>query len=213
MANSYTTLALIAADIPESAYGTTSSTDYDTAIEGFIAVASRLVDLELGKFPGFFYPTTDSVTMYYDGSGEHWQDIDEFVSISSVAVSESGGVSSSDYTTYSSSDYFLEPHNYATLGKPITRIVLDRLNGSQYVFYGYKKSVQVVGIPGYSLTVPEPIAQAVKMQTIRWLQRAKQFYQDVGAQVEIGGLTVKGQQQLDPDIKALLWPYKLEFSI
>ena len=42
--------------------------------------------------------------------------------------------------------------------------------------------------------------------------RAKQGWNDTGATVELGGMTFKGQTQLDPDVKAMLYPLKLELS-
>jgi hypothetical protein len=72
--------------------------------------------------------------------------------------------------------------------------------------------VRVTGIAGYSLTPPAIISLAVRMQSIRWFMRAKQGYQDSGANVTVGGLTFKGQLELDPDIKALLYPLKLELD-
>jgi len=204
MANDYTSSTDAFADISEGNY---SSSDYPQ-MATMVTAASRLIDKELGKWEGFFYPTTDSVDRYYDGAGGIEQDIDEFVSISAVAVSEQGGLASTDYTSFSSSDYFTAPYNTT----PIKTLVIDTLNGSQSRFYGYRKAVKVTGIPGYSLTPPDLIAQATKRQAVRWFMQAKQGYQDTGAQATIGGMTFTSMQDLDPDIKKMLKPYVLEFS-
>jgi len=208
MANDYSTSTDAFADISEGNY---SSSDYPQ-MSSMVTVASRLIDREFGRWDGFFYPTTDTVDRYYDGSGYAEQDIDEFVSISAIAVSEAGGVESSDYTAFSSSDYFVEPYNYTANGKPIRKVVIDTLNGSSKVFYRYRKSVKVSGIPGYSLTTPSLIEQAVKRQAIRWFMQAKQGYQDTGASASFGGMTFTMQSQFDPDIKKMLWPFVLELS-
>jgi hypothetical protein len=42
--------------------------------------------------------------------------------------------------------------------------------------------------------------------------RAKQGYQDTGAQAEIGGLTFSKKLELDPDVKQLLYGLKLELD-
>lgn len=208
MANDYTTSTDAFADLKEGNY---SSSD-NPQMAGFVTAASRLIDLECGVAPGFFYPTTDTKTLYYDGNGETELDIDPMASVATVSVAEQGGVGSTDYTAWAATDYYTWPHNASVKGKPITRLIVDTLNGTKPAWYGYRKAVKVTGIMGYSTAVPATVALACRMQAVRWFMRGKQGYQDVGASVEIGGLTVKGQQQLDPDVKALLWPFKLELS-
>jgi len=215
VANDYTSSTDAFAEIVEGGY--TSSTDYSTVYEpamaNFVTSASRLIDAEMGRWDGFFYPSTDTTTDYYDGSGLEEQEINEFVSISSVAVAEQGGVSSTNYTAWTeNTDFLTWPYNASRLGKPITKLVIDTIDGSKAAFYRYQKSVKVIGVPGYATSSPAIIVQAAKMQAIRWFMRAKQGYQDTGATVEIGQMTFKGKLELDPDIKALLWPLKLELS-
>ena len=207
MANDYTSSTDAFADISESNY---SSSDYP-AMASFVTAASRLIDLEVGRWDGFFYPTTDDITKYYDGSGCEEQQIDEFAAITSVSVSESGGTSSSDYTAWGSSDYFVEPYNYVANGKPITGLVID-INGSKPGWYRYRKSVQVIGTPGYATSVPSIIASACRIQAVRWFMRAKSGWQDTGGNESIGTLRYKGDAELDGDIRAMLWPYKLELE-
>lgn len=208
MANDYTTSTDAFADISEGSY---ASSDYPQ-MTAFVTAASRMIDAEVGRWAGFFYPTTDDVTRYYDGSGYGEQEIDEFVSITSISVSEFGGVESSDYTAWSSSDYLVAPYNYAANSKPITKLIADKINGSKYGFYNYPKSVKVVGVAGYAATVPDLIAQAVRIQAVRWFMRAKGGYQDVTGNDDIGRLQYKGDAELDADVKLLLWPFKLELE-
>lgn len=207
MANNYATSAEAFSDISEGSYAVFNTPE----ITNFIAAASRLIDAEFGRWAGFFYPTTDDVTRYYNGSGCDEQDIDEFASITSVSVAESGGTSSSDYTSWGSTDYFVEPYNYITDGKPINRLVID-INGSKPGWYGYRKSVKVVGVAGYSTTPPSLIASACKAQAVRWFMRAKGGWQDTNGNDEIGRANYKGQAELDPDIRAMLWALKLELG-
>jgi hypothetical protein len=56
------------------------------------------------------------------------------------------------------------------------------------------------------------VALACRIQAVRWFMRAKQGYQDTGVQAEIGGLTFSKKTELDPDIKQLLHPLKLELG-
>lgn len=214
MANDYTSSSDVFSDIPES--GFTSSSDYSTTykvvMDGMITTASRLIDAYVGRWAGFFYPTTDAKTSYYDGSGEQEQEIDEHVSITSVSVSEQGSVSSSDYTLWSSTEYYTYPYNATNLGKPITKLIVDVLNGSESAWYRYRKSVQVIGIPGYATTTPELVKKACRIQAYRWFMKAKAGWQDVSGTEETGKLSYKGMTELDPDVRAMLKPYVLELD-
>lgn len=209
MANDYTSSTDAFAEMSEGSY---SSSDYPN-MATMVSAASRLIDAEVGRWAGFFYPTTDSQIMYYDGSGEEEQRIDEFASISEVAVSEQGLLSSTDYTAWTENTHYVtKPYNATIKAKPITALEVVQVNNTKGGFYGYRKCVRVTGVPGYSTTVPDIVAQATKMQAVRWFMRAKQGYQDTGANVEVGQMKFSGKLELDPDIKALLKPLKLELS-
>lgn len=210
MANNYTTTTDCWDEVPESSYGSSTDTSYATALNSLITSASRLIDREFGRWDGFFYPTTDSVDWYYDGSGESEQEIDEFVSISAVAVSEGGSLSSSDYTSWTlNTDYLTLPYNASGKGRPINRLALSEYNGTKGAWFSYQKSVKVTGIPGYSSTPPGIVAQACKIQAVRWFMRAKQGWQNTGASESQGSMTFS---ELDADIKRLLHPLVLELS-
>lgn len=209
LANNYTTVGQAFGDISEGNY---SSSDYPQ-MGDFITSASRLIDAELGVWPGFFSPSSAVVTRYYNGSGCDEQSIDMFAAITSVSMSEQGGVGSTDYTLLSASDYYFYPYNYAENGKPITKIVMDTINNPQFgAFYSFRKAVKVVGIAGYSINIDPRILQACKMQAVRWFMRAKQGYQDTGASVDVGQMTFSSKLTLDPDVKQLLYSFKLEFA-
>lgn len=206
MAQDYSTSTDAFADISEGNY---SSSDYPQ-MASFVTSASRLIDRELGVFPGFFYPTTDSVIYYFDGTGTWEQPITPFVSITEVAVSEAGGLESTDYTAWSSSDYTEFPYNHTNESRPITKLIVNILNSSQSGFDRYPKSVRVTGVAGYSASPPDLITLATRMQSVRWFMRAKQGYQDSGTNTNIGGMTFK--LELDPDVKQILWGFKLELE-
>jgi hypothetical protein len=199
VANDYSTSTDAFADIVDGGY---SSSDY-AVMATFVTVASRLIDKRVGRWAGFFYPTTDSATRYFDGSGETEQKIDEAVSITSLAVAETGETTSTGYTTWSSTNYLTWPYNET----PIKKLIVD-WNGDKGHWYAFRKSVQVAGVFGYSSSTPEIIAQVCRRQAVRWYMQAKQAYQNVGASEE-NKLTY---DKLDPDLEALLMPYILEFS-
>jgi hypothetical protein len=209
--NSYTTSTDTFSDlgVGEASY---ASSDY-SQMDGFVTTASRLIDAEFGRWAGFFYPTTDTATYYYDGSGEHEQDIDEFVSISAVSVSEYGGLASTDYTSWTlNTDYITQPYNATAKCKPITKLVIQDYNGTKGAFYGGQKSVQVQGIPGYSTTPPDVIVQACKLQASLWFMAAKQGFQQSGATETIGALRYVQTDELDPRVRKLLAALKLELG-
>ena len=203
----YCTLAEIKEQVIDGFY----NTDYDAGIGKQITAVSRLIDREVGRWENYFYPSATPVTRYYDGSGcsELW--IDEFVSISSVAVSELGGVSPSDYIVWSASDYIAWPYN----STPIMRLDVDVQNGSKVYWEKYRKAVKVTGIPGYSTTPPEIIKQACIIQTTRWFMRSKNAWQETGANADVGQVTVNvgGRgfigSKLDGDVITLLHPFKI----
>jgi len=207
MANNYTTSTDAFADIPEANY---TELDHPQMV-AFVTTASRLIDMLVGRWDGFFYPTTDDVTKYFDGSGSETLQIDEFASITSVSVSESGGTSSSDYTLWGSSDYFVEPYNYSSEGKPITALSID-INGSKPGWYRYRKSVQVIGRHGYATTTPAIVATACRIQSVRWFMRAKGGWQDTTGVDQFGRMFYKGQVELDGDVRAMLHPIILELE-
>ena len=125
-----------------------------------------------------------------------------------MAVSEGGGRASSDYTTWTEdTDFYVKPYNYSALGQPIQSLVIDNDSGNKGTWGRVRKGVKVTGVFGYSATPPTDIKQAVKIQAVRWFSRAKQNYQDGGANPTLGEMTYV--QQLDPDVKILLLPYRV----
>jgi len=205
----YITLADIQNHMPES--GLFASTDYDLVLAGLITSVSRLIDREVGGEPNFFASPADSAVRYYDGTGTDEQDIEPAISISELAVSEYGYLSSSDFTVWDDSDYLTAPYNRL----PIRSLLVDRLNGDKLRFPNYRKAVRVTGRFGYSETPPDEIKQAATIQVIRWYMRSKQGYAASGASPEIGGTVINVNNRggtsprLDPDVAALLWPYKV----
>lgn len=205
MANDYCSSSDIKNQMPRS--GLAGTTDYDDTLTALITNASRLIDNEVGQWPGFFYPTTDDETRYFDGNGEIEIDIDPLVSLTTVSVSEDGNYASSDYTDWTlNTDFYTWPYNATAITQPMQRLIVD-YNGSKSNWTRFRKAVKVTGVFGYTATVPEPIKQACIIQVMRWYMRGKQGYQDAGANVELGQMVYV--KRLDPDVKELLWPYML----
>ncbi len=194
--NDYCTIAEVKAAIPDETWGS----KYDVILPTLAKSASRLIDRHMGKKPGAFYVDAD-VTCYFDGSGTSELKIGELAAApTSVAVSETGSLTA--YTTWLATDYILYPLNALDAGRPYTKLVIDKLNGSKVVWYAYRKAVKIVGKFGFSTTVPDDLKQVAIIQTFRWWKRGQQAFQDTGAITELGQLTYT--KALDPDLVALL---------
>ncbi len=203
----YVTVAEIKADIPDSPLFDVTDDTYDTVLGNMVTAASRLIDRYVGGWDNYFYPTTDSQTRYFDGSGEEIQYIDPMVSLTSVAVSDSGRAVS-DYTTWTNdSDFFVSPYNHASIGMPIMSLVIDNDSGSKGTWGKTRKGVKVTGVFGWSLTPPADVEQACKIQAVRWFMRSKQGYQDAAANPSMGEMYY--MKELDPDVKMLLQRYRV----
>ena len=208
MANSYATIAEIKQMLPDS--GLVGQSVYDDLLNELALKASRLIDTYTHRKPGAYAMTsTDEETRYYSGNGNDQLWVDEIcVAPSFVGLSETGSVTSSDYATIASSDYFLWPDNAVEDERPYQRIDLDTINGAYSVFSGFRRAVKVTAVFGYSIStaIPEEINQAAIITAARWFKRAHQGFQDTGAIPEIGQLTYT--KALDPDVKEILEHYK-----
>jgi len=203
----YVTVAEIKADIPDSPLFDVTDDTYDTVLGNMVTAASRLIDRYVGGWDNYFYPTTDAQTRYFDGSGEEMQYIDPMVSLTSVAVSESGGRAASDYTTWTvDADFFVMPYNYSSIGMPIMGLVIDNDSGSKGTWGTTRKGVKVTGVFGWSATPPADVEQACKIQAVRFFMRSKQGYQDAAANPSMGEMYY--MKELDPDVKVLLQHYR-----
>lgn len=193
----YTSTSDVLAQLPEGGW----TTDYDTQIGALITSASRLIDNYLGVWPNYFYPSSDTQTRYFDGHGFEYVCIDDCISIAQVAVAETGDT---DYTNWTVDvDYVPHPYNYSNLGVPIRELHIHH-NGDKYNFPAFPRAVSVTGVFGYSLTPPDNIAMACKVQVMKWMMRSKSAWQNQGAGSPMNTDTLTG---LDDDVKVLLLPY------
>jgi len=195
---------------PDLGISSTDVTQYDDVLGLLITAASRMIDEYLGRWPNFF-ASTDQTVRYYTAHDPTCLDIDEAVSIASVAVSEGGEVTSTGYTTWAATDYMLWPYNTSDTAEPYRRIEIDESNGSQYSFYGYPKGVKVTGVFGYSSTPPDTIRRACVAQTVFMFMQDKQGYQNLSAGGNTGSLSYTGE--LHPLVKRLLDPYRMKVIV
>ena len=201
----YCTLVEVKAN-PDLGISSTDITSYDTVLSALITAASRLIDHEVGKEPDYFYPSTADEVRYYTAEESGCLDIDEAVSITSIAVSEGGEVTSTGYTAWAATDYLLQPYNYIARAEPIRRIEVDTVNGTQFSFYGYPKGVKVTGVFGYSATPPVEVNRAAIAQTIYMFMQDKQGYQGTSAGGDVNSL--RYTDNLHPTVAEILRQYK-----
>ena len=204
----YATVEEVKSDVPDSPLFEMSDETYDEVLGAMLSAASRLIDKYVGGFENCFYPTTDAQTRYFDGNGEEGLWIDPLLTITTVSVSEGGGRSSTSYTDWTlNTDYYAYPYN----STPYEKLLVDNDAGSKGNWGTTSKGVKITGVWGYALTPPADIKQACKIQAMRWFMRAKQGYQDAGASATLGQMIYA--QELDPDVKMLLAPYRLHNAV
>jgi hypothetical protein len=171
----------------------------DTGLEAAILTASRMIDDYTGRF---FYrdgTTAAPVTRYYTPDSWYITNLDDFVSLNQIALDDDFDQT---YTTIlAASDYLIDPVNNARRGWPYTRITaIDR-----YIFpYAYPQSVRVQAVWGWP-SIPAEIAMATKIQASRlFIRRQSPF--GIAGTPELG--TVRLTSRLDPDVEALIRPFR-----
>lgn len=195
VSNGYCTLADL-----KAAARITDAID-DALLEISIESASRQID---GYCQRAFYPTTG--TRVFNSTDSLLCETDDIISVTTLKTS-SDGVSYND--TWTVADYQLEPLNgvSAGLAQPYTRIraigalvfPIWSVAGTYTNFAG----VQVAGVFGWA-TVPT----AVKQATILLAMRGWKRYDSPLGVAGFGDIGVMRVGRVDPDVEALLMPFK-----
>lgn len=173
----------------------------DSLIDIAIDAASREIDAYTERTF-----TLSTATRVYTPTDSFLTEIDDLVTLTTLKTSSDG---SSFDTTWSSSDYQLEPLNGIAGGisQPYTRIraigdylfpVWDTKNPN-----AYEATVQIAGVWGWS-TVPSAITQACLLYSMRQFKR---FDAPLGVAGfgDIGAINIT---RIDPDVMALLSPFR-----
>ena len=195
ISNGYCTLADV-----KSALRITDAVD-DSLIELSVEAASREID---GYCQRAFYSTT--ATRVFNTTNSLLCETDDIVSVTTLKTSEDGV----NYdTTWAVSDFQLEPLNGVTAGltQPYTRI---RAIGD-YLFpiwsvtgtYSNFAGVQIQGVFGWS-AVPVAVKQACILLAMRQFKR----YDSPLGVAGFGDIGVMRVGRVDPDVEALLMPFK-----
>lgn len=173
----------------------------DTLLEMSVEAASREID---GMCERFFYNV--SGTRVFNPQDSFLAQTDDIVSVTTLKTSNDGTTFD---TTWTSSDYQLEPLNGSVSGltSPATRV---RAVG-QYLWpiwsvtgtYFNKAPIQVVGTFGWP-TIPPAIKQATILLAMRQFKR----YDSPLGVAGFGDIGVMRVGRVDPDVEALIMPFK-----
>lgn len=168
----------------------------DTALGTVITAASRNVDSMCNRF----FSTGSTEVRYFTADCSTVIDIDDLVSVTSLTTDLDGDRVYE--TTWATTDYDLEPYNAVKYAFPYTKISMAP-NG-RYGFPTLRKSIAIDAVWGWA-AIPAPISEATILMTIRWFKRKDSPYGIAGSN-ELGQIQMMPSS--DPDIKAMLAPYR-----
>lgn len=174
---------------------------YEPLLDVLCDRVSRLVDNWFGYSGGSFKAATEPVARYFDGNGEAelWPG-HMAAAPTEVAVAEAGILAS--LTVWAATDYILKPYNAEAEDFPYRSLMIDRINGTKFIWYNLPKAVKITCRWGWSITPPDPIIEACVIQCARWFKRGQQAFQDAGAVTEL--MQMRYLKKLDPDVQILL---------
>lgn len=165
--------------------------------------ASRVVDRYCRRFFGQSDSGTARVftARYFD-----CLTLPDLVSVSAVKTDTTGDGSYD--TTWSASDYHLEPKDGASLtgeARPYTKIRVSTLTGTAWnTFPLTQYGVQITGVWGWP-AVPDAVRMATILTAMQWLQQ-EQTPSAVHASAELGRFIV--EPELHPAAAMRLRPYR-----
>ena len=188
--NGYATLSQLKASLR-----ITDSVD-DALLELAIEAASREIDSATERQ---FFPT--NTTRIYAPRDSYIVEIDDLTTLTTLKTS-----SAADGTfdiTWTASDYQLEPLNGLTGGITVPYTQIRAVGDYTFPIDGGEATVQVVGSFGFA-TAPTAIKQATVLLASRIFKRNDSPLGVAG----FGDLGVVRVSRLDPDVDAMIAPYK-----
>ncbi|WP_438979905.1 hypothetical protein [Polynucleobacter sp.] len=166
-----------------------SSTE-DGNIELLILATDQAIDAYCGRT--FSKNDDEEVTRYYDGSGTNDLIIDDFMSITSVELVD---IDENNIKTFETDEYVTYPLNSETI---------TRVHGYGTWFPRGHKNVRIIGVPGYSIDVPEAIQLAATMMISSYITNPQNLTKE-----SIEGYSREfGPSAITNDVSSLLDSYK-----
>lgn len=173
-----------------------SDTVDDALLELAINAASR--DIDQATERQFFSAVA---TRVYTPRDSYVTDTDDIVSITTIKTSTAAdGVFD---TTWTASDYQLEPLNGISGGLAVPFDAIRAVGDYTFPISGAEATVQVAGTFGFS-AVPVAIEQATVLLASRIFKRND----SPGGVMGFGDIGVVRVSRIDPDIDRLIMPYK-----
>lgn len=168
----------------------------DAVLELSIETASRQIDDNCERV---FYKTT--TTRKFAPRDSYTCEIDDLVTLTSLKTSTDGdGVFD---TTWTSEYYQLEPLNGMAGGTPSPATLVRAVDDYLFPVYGGEATVEVTGVFGWN-AVPSSIKFATILLASRLFKRMDSPLGVAG----IGDIGVIRVSRIDPDIDALIGPFK-----
>ena len=188
MTNPYASLAQV-----KAALRITDSVD-DTLLEMAIESASRAID----EYTNRNFYNAGTAVRYYAPNDSFNVTVDDLVSLSTLQTMNDNGDQVYD-TTWTSTDYQLEPLNGVTDGiaQPYTNI--RAIGNYTYLTLGGEATVKVTGVWGWN-AVPVQVTQATVIQSSRIFKRLDSPLGIISG--EYGSMRVGSM--LDPDVRQLV---------
>lgn len=197
--NGYVTIEELQAHIDASGDASFAGGDRGN-MELAIEAASRWIDEQTGTR---FYTTAE--TRYYTPDWSDLLYIDDLVAVTTLKTDDDGdGVYE---TTWTATDYILEPRNAALRNRPYRQIRINRNTGDYAFPVGVDYGVELVGSFGYqagaSTAAPANVRQACLLIAHR-LWRRKDAIFGVAGTPGLGVTTIQAQIPRDSDVMTLL---------
>lgn len=188
--NGYATLAQIKASLR-----ITDNVD-DELLELAVESASREIDSVCERV---FYST--SATRIYTPRDSYVTEIDDVVLVTSIKTSSAADGNFD--TTWGANDYQLEPLNGVAGGVAVPYSHIRAVGDYTFPISGGEATVQVVGTFGFA-SIPTAVKQATVILASRIFKRNDSPLGVAG----FGDLGVIRVNRIDPDVEALIHPYK-----
>jgi hypothetical protein len=169
----------------------------DSLLETCIESASRQIDTHCERV--FSYSTA---TRVYAPMDSYLTEIDDLISLTTLKTASAAD--SVFDTTWTATDYQLEPLNGRSGGAYAPYTTIRAVGDYLYTMQGQEATVQVQGVFGYATAVPTDVKQACNLLAIRQFKR----YDSPLGVAGFGDIGVVRVSRVDPDIEALLAPYR-----
>ena len=169
----------------------------DTLLELAVETASRQIDDHCERV---FYQTSGA-TRYFVPRDSYVCEVDDLVSITSVKTSSAANGTYD--VTWATTDYQTEPNNGIAGGISFPVTLLRSVDRYVFPISGGETTVQIIGTYGWS-SIPTAIKYATILLSSRLFKRMDSPLGVAG----IGDIGVIRVSRIDPDIDALIAPFK-----